>query len=110
MTTTPLPIGADGFYHPATEADVIALIEHARRNSLQVRGRGATHSVAWSIYSDPDDGTPPNRTLQQSPPPGQVNLAFDKMRGIDWIDEAEGVIEAGPGINLGWDPQDPFGV
>ncbi len=110
MTTPPIAIGADGFYHPASEEEVIALVQFARANSLQVRGRGATHSVAWSIYSDPKEGTPPNRTLQQSPPPGNVNMAFDQMRDLAWIDEANGVIEAGPGINLGWDPQDPFGV
>ncbi len=110
MPTAPIPIAADGFYHPSDEADIIALINYARAEKLQVRGRGATHSVAWSIYSDAVDGSPPNRTLQQTPPPGEVNLAFDKMRALDWIDEANGVIEAEPGINLGWDPQDPFGV
>ena len=112
MTNTPIPPGTDGFYHPASEAEVIALIQHARANGLQVRGRGATHSVAWSIYTDPVSGTPPNRTLEQTPPSGDdaINLAFDQMRALDWIDESAGVIEAEPGINLGWDPQDPFGA
>lgn len=110
MTTAPIPIGADGFYHPTNEAEVIALIIFARENSLQVRGRGASHSVAWSIYSDPVDGELPNRSLQQSPPPGEVNLAFDKMRRLDWDEKVPGLIEAEPGINLGWDPQDPFGA
>ncbi len=110
MTTGPVQIGDDGFYHPTSEADVIELITFARSNSLQVRARGASHSVAWSIYTDPVDGSLPNRSLQQSPPPGEVNLAFDKMRKIEWIDETAGLIEAEPGINLGWDPQDPFGV
>ena len=32
------------------------------------------------------------------------------MRALEWVDEAAGVIEAEPGINLGWDPEDPFGV
>lgn len=111
MTTAPFPAGADGFYHPAKESDVIALIEFARSTGKQVRGRGATHSVAWSIYTDPTDNTPRNRTLEQSPPPGdEINIAFDQMRALEWVDEANGVIEAEPGINLGWDPQDPFGV
>lgn len=110
MAATPIPLEADGFYHPSSESEVIALIQYARANALQVRGRGATHSVAWSIYTNPVDAYPPNRTLQQSPPPGEVNLAFDKMRGLEWVDIKGGVIEAGPGINLGWDPQDPFGV
>ncbi|WP_108788340.1 FAD-binding protein [Erythrobacter sp. Alg231-14] len=110
MTIETIAIGSDGFFHPSNEAEVVALIKHARAQSLQVRGRGSTHSVAWSIYTDPTDGSPPNRTLQQSPPPGEINLAFDKMRDVVWIDETNGIIEAGPGINLGWDPQDPFGV
>ncbi|MEM9500814.1 MAG: hypothetical protein AAF941_03095 [Pseudomonadota bacterium] len=111
MSGPPVPIGSDGFYHPASEADIIGLVEFARANSLQIRGRGATHSMAWSIYTDPKDGDPQNRTLQQSPPPGEaINLAFDKMRGLDWIDEASGIIEAEPGINLGYDPRDPFHV
>ncbi|MEM7666283.1 MAG: hypothetical protein AAF250_10550 [Pseudomonadota bacterium] len=111
MSGPPVPIGRDGFYHPADEADVIALVEYARANGFQIRGRGSTHSMAWSIYTDPDHGDPANRTLQQSPPPGDaINLAFDKMRGIDWIDEANGIVEAEPGINLGHDPSDPFHV
>lgn len=108
--TLPAP-GPDGLYHPASEAEVIALVEHARATGRKVRVRGSTHSVAWSIYTDPVAGSPPNRTLEQAPPPGDaINIAFDRMRALEWIDEEQGVIEAEPGINLGWDPQDPFGV
>lgn len=110
MKTTLIDQGADGLYHPASEAEVIALVNHARATGVQLRVRGSTHSVAWSIYTDPVGNTPPNRTLEQTPPPGAINIAFDKMRALDWVDEAGGVIEAEPGINLGWDPQDPFGV
>ncbi len=110
MTSTVIEPGADGLYHPATEAEVIALIALSRENGTKHRARGSTHSVAWSIYTDPVAGTPPNRTLEQAPPPGEINLAFDKMRSVDWVDEANGVVEVEPGINLGWDPQDPFGV
>ncbi|MHA7819767.1 MAG: hypothetical protein ACX930_09000 [Erythrobacter sp.] len=110
MTDRPMTPGADGLYHPASEADVIALVEHARATGRQVRVRGATHSVAWSIYTDAVGGSPPNRTLERAPPAAnEINIAFDRMRALDWIDEANGVIEAEPGINLGWDPQDPFG-
>lgn len=110
MTDTPISPGADGLYHPTTEAEVIALVKYARAHGKQVRVRGSTHSVAWSIYTDPVDGSPPNRTLEQTPPPGEINIAFDQMRALDWVEGEEGVIEAEPGINLGWDPQDPFGV
>lgn len=111
MTAMPIKPGPDGLFHPANEAEVIALVEQARALGRQVRVRGATHSVAWSIYTDPVNGTPANRTLEQSPPASdEINIAFDQMRALEWIDEANGVIEAEPGINLGWDPQDPFGV
>ena len=111
MTDKPIPIGADGLYHPCNEDEVIALVHFARASGKQLRSRGATHSVAWSIYTDPVDGSPPNRTLQQHPPGGeQINLAFDQMRGLTWKDEEAGIIEAQPGINLGHDPSDPFGV
>lgn len=111
MPTPPINAGSDGFYHPSTEADVIALILYAKTSDRQVRARGATHSVSWSIYSNPIDGNPPNRTLQQSPPLGDaINIAFDQMRAFEWIDEANGVVEVEPGINMGRDPSDPFGI
>ncbi|EAQ27839.1 hypothetical protein NAP1_09602 [Erythrobacter sp. NAP1] len=115
MTPPPIPVGSDGLFHPANEDQVIALVHYAREAGVQIRARGATHSVAWSIYTDPSSDNPRNRTLQQSPPPPkdgkrEINIAFDKMRDLKWVDANKGVIEAGPGINLGWDPQEPFGV
>ncbi|WP_298468540.1 hypothetical protein [uncultured Erythrobacter sp.] len=111
MATSHIPIGADGFYHPSSEVEVIELVKFARKQKKQIRSRGATHSVAWSIYTDPVGNIPPNRTLQQSPPPGdQINIAFDKMRAVKWIDEKNGIVESEPGINLGCDPRDPFHV
>ncbi len=111
MPTPPINAGSDGFYHPSTEADVVALILCAKTSDRQVRARGATHSVSWSIYSNPIDGNPPNRTLQQSPPLGDaINIAFDQMRAFEWIDEANGIVEVEPGINMGRDPSDPFGI
>ena len=41
-----------GFYHPASEAQVGALIRRARRESRQVRIRGSAHSVPAAIYTD----------------------------------------------------------
>lgn len=111
MNQPPVSAARDGFYHPASEGEVVALVRYARENRLKLRARGATHSVAWSIYTDPVAGDPPNRTLEQSPPATDaLNLAFDRMRAIEWVDELNGVIEVEPGINLGWDPEDPFGV
>ena len=111
MANTPIPRAADGFFHPASEADVIALVNFARENGLQLRARGATHSVGFSIYTDPVDGSPANQTLEQSPPAGpNIDLALDQMRGLTWIDPDAGIVEAQAGINLGRDPGDPFGV
>lgn len=111
MTQPPIERGSDGFFHPASEADVIALVNYARINKLQIRARGATHSIALSIYSDPVAGLPENKTLEQVPPKGSnIDIAFDKMMALDWIDETNGIVEAEAGIHLGRDPQDPFGV
>lgn len=111
MTLAANSLKIDGFYHPATEAEVIELVDLARSTGKQIRARGATHSVAWSIYTNPEHGDPPNRTLQQFPPHSDdINIAFDKMRAVEWIDSSSGIVEAEPGINLGYDPRDPFGV
>ena len=110
MTTPPIARGADGYFHPASEAEVIALVNYARANSSQIRVRGATHSAALSIFTDPVDGKPINKTLEQVPPSGDnLNLALDQLMALSWIDEAGGVVEAEAGIHLGHDPNDPFG-
>jgi hypothetical protein len=63
-----------------------------------------------SIFTDPVDGKPVNRTLNRRPPAGpNINLAMDRMNDLVWIDESAGTAEAGPGIHLGPDPYDPMG-
>ena len=110
MQSPPIARAADGFFHPAGEADVIALVNYARANKLQIRARGATHSVAFSIYTDPVDNLPPNKTLEQSPPAGpNIDMALDRMIALTWIDEPAGLVEVGAGCHLGYDPSDPFG-
>ena len=101
----------DGYYHPSTEEEVVALVQYAAANSLQIRVRGASHSTAWSIFTDPVNGKPENRTLDRLPPAGpNLDLVLDQMNGLNWIDEANGVVEAEAGIHLGADPYDPVGV
>lgn len=105
-----VPREADGYYHPASEEDVAALIQYAAANGLQIRVRGASHSTAWSIFTDPVDGRPINRTLTREPPAGpNLDLVMDRMIDLVWIDEKTGVIEVGAGIHLGPDPYDPIG-
>ncbi len=111
MATPPIARAADGYFHPASEAEVIALVNYARAAGCQIRVRGAAHSAALSIYTDPVDGKPTNKTLEQVPPAGDnLNLALDLMMALDWIDEAGGVVEAEAGVHLGHDPNDPFGA
>lgn len=103
--------GQDGYYHPKNEDEVIALVKYAAENKLQIRARGASHSTAHSIFTDPVDGAPVNMTLTTTPPTGpNMNLAMDGMIGLEWIDEANGIVEAEAGIHLGVDPYDPIGI
>ena len=96
MPTPPIARAADGYFHPASEAEVVALVNYARSNSLQIRVRGATHSVALSIYTDPVAGLPINKTLEQVPPAGDnLNLALDQMIALDWI-----VAQVDPGFGF----------
>jgi D-arabinono-1,4-lactone oxidase len=103
--------GIDGYYHPKNEDEVIALVKYAASNKLKIRARGASHSTAHSIFTDPIDGKPENRTLIRTPPSGpDLNLAMDRLAALDWTDEAHGIVEAEAGIHLGWDPYDAIGV
>ncbi len=100
---------ADGFYHPAEEAELVALVKAAYRDGRQLRVRGAAHSVAHATYTDPLNALP-NRVEQQSPPAGEnVNVMLDRY--ADWRvkDEARKLVEADAGIHLGADPSDPTG-
>lgn len=102
--------GDDGYYHPRNESEVTALVKYAVANALQIRVRGASHSTAWSIFTDPVGGLPENRTLTRHPPAGSnLDLSLDKINDLQWIDEANGIAEAGAGIHLGADPYNPLG-
>lgn len=106
-----IPKGNDGYYHPKNEEEVIALVKYAATNKLLIRARGASHSTAHSIFTDPVDGKPVNMTLTTTPPAGpNLNLAMDGMIALDWIDKDNGIVEAEAGIHLGVDPYDPIGT
>lgn len=100
----------DGFYYPSTEAEIIQLVKRAHDENLQLRVRGAAHSIAWAIYTDPGEGEPPvpNKVSIQDPPAGpNINIMLDRYFGLEWVDEAAGVVEVEAGIHLGGDPYDP---
>ncbi|UQA57364.1 D-arabinono-1,4-lactone oxidase [Polyangium aurulentum] len=94
----PIPIGSDGYYHPATEAELVSLVQWAHDGDRQLRVRGATHTF-------------PNRAIFTDRDPGaselDVNVMLDKYRAIRWIDEARGIVEVEAGCNLSINPYDP---
>ena len=71
----------DGFYHPETEEQIICLVKKAYDEGLQIRVRGATHSIAHAIYTDPGAGDKPipNKISVEEPPEGpNINIMLDK--------------------------------
>lgn len=82
--------GRDGFYHPTTEAQIVALVMKAYAEGLQVRCRGASHSIAWAIYTDQGAGDKPvpNKVSEQHPPQGpNINIMLDQYYKLTWCDE-----------------------
>ena len=101
---------ADGFRHPSSEAELIALVKAAAREGRQLRVRGSAHSPSHAVYTDPA-GDEPNRVERQTPPPGSnVNVMLDRYRGWSVRDEGRKLVEAEAGIHLGADPSDPTGT
>jgi hypothetical protein len=112
LSTLP-PKGEDGFYHPTTENEIVALVKKASEENLEIRCRGAAHSMSRAIYTDPGQGEQPlpNEVSEQKPPKGpNLNVMFDKYMSLTWIDEKKGIIEVEAGIHLGYDPEDPTGT
>ncbi|HEX8694153.1 MAG TPA: D-arabinono-1,4-lactone oxidase [Longimicrobium sp.] len=102
-----IPKGADGFYHPSSEEELAALVAYGYQNGLEVRARGAAHSVACAIYADPCPLSE-NHVEQQSPPPGpNLNLMLDRYIGMEVYDRERRLVIADAGIHLGKDPSDP---
>lgn len=102
-----MPAEADGFRHPSSEAELIALVKAAAAEGRQLRVRGAAHSPSHAIYTDPV-GDALNQVDQQAPPPGpNYNVMLDRYRGWEVRDEGRRLVEAQAGINLGADPSDP---
>ncbi len=100
----------DGYYHPASEAELVALVRRAYREGRELRVRGAAHSVSHAVYTDPLDGIA-NHVEQQTPPPGpNFDVMLDRYRGWRVTDEARRLVEVDAGIHLGADPSDPTGT
>ncbi|CAN5372057.1 hypothetical protein BH09BAC3_BH09BAC3_12810 [soil metagenome] len=98
----------DGFYHPTTEQEIVYLIKKAVKGKLQIRCKGAAHSLSHAIYAGP--ATYPNRVSLPGPPDSNdINIMLDCYSKLTWLDEKEGVIEVESGIHLGEDPNNLSG-
>ncbi|NIY13694.1 MAG: FAD-binding protein, partial [Nitrospinaceae bacterium] len=87
-----------GFYHPASEEEVTALVNYARQEGKQLRVRGSAHSVAKAIYTD--------SFKNMETPETEINIVLDRMIDVTFDDSRKEVtVEAG--CHMGEDPEDP---
>jgi len=91
---------SNGLYHPASESDIIDLINYAVQNKRQVRVRGAAESVSNAVYTDGYTGQAGS---------SNINIELDQLRTVT-PDKATMQVTVGGGCNLGFDPFDPSGV
>lgn len=94
--------GRDGFFHPASEEGLVALVRQCRREGRKLRVRGSAHSVSGAIYSD---NAPRGRRKN-----GQdFDVMLDRYAGISFDDDrCQVTVQAG--CHLGFDPRDPTGT
>ena len=101
----PLPTREpDGCYHPATEAELAALVRHAREAGGQLRVMGSTHSVWRAIVTDRFNGP--------STPPGEFTVVLDRYvkvfeAAIDPADPRGRLVEVQAGCHIGLAPARP---
>jgi hypothetical protein len=86
---------------------LVELVKRAYHEGRQLRVRGAAHSPAHAIYTDPAAGVS-NQVDEQQPPAGNgINVMLDRYRGWRITDRANRLVEVDAGIHLGIDPSDP---
>ncbi len=88
----------NGLYHPATEDDIVELIQYAIAQKLQVRVRGAAESADGAVFTDAD--TTGNVFGKY------INMELNNLRSVT-IDKSTMQVTVGGGCNLGFDPFDP---
>lgn len=104
---------ADGYHHPASEAELVELVKLAADEKRKLRVRGSAHSVSHAIYADPLDPLDgiPNTVSWQTPPASDaIHVMLDRYRGWRVLDHDKMLVEADAGIHLGADPSDPTGT
>lgn len=98
--------GADGFYHPATEEQLRALVQHAYENDgTQLRVLGSTHSVDAAVYTDGFTGP----TTPASRMDVLLDLYVSVTITVDAADPRYAVAECEAGAHLGQCPYPPAG-
>ncbi len=78
----------DDLYHPTCEDDIICLVKKAYAERLQIRVRGAAHSVAWWIYTDPG----PAAKSKEEPRVWRMSTQFRPSHGTSCKRLPEGVL------------------
>ena len=105
-----IPAEADGFRHPASEAELVALVKAAAQEGRQLRVRGSAHSPSHAIYTDPA-GDEPNRVERQPPASGRQRQRDARpLPRLARPRRGRKLVEADAGIHLGADPSDPTGT
>lgn len=85
--------GTDGFFHPASEDELRALILEARSSGRKLRVRGAGHSEPGAYQADA----------------GDIEVLLDRMIDVQF-DDASLCVTVQAGCHLGVDPEDPSGT
>jgi D-arabinono-1,4-lactone oxidase len=101
--------GADGFFHPANEDEIVGLIQRANRENLKIRVRGSGHSVWQAIFTDnfqPNAGGTGGIDIMLDQLSFDKNDINDKVK----IDAKKMTVIVKAGCHLGQDPYDPAGV
>lgn len=95
--------GSDGYYHPASEEELRALILLARAEKKQLRVRGSAHSFPKAIYTDGRNQSPLTND--------DFDVLLDKHCAVTWHelpnDPGHALVEVAAGCHLGLDPHDP---
>jgi FAD/FMN-containing dehydrogenase len=95
--TTPVR-ARDGYFHPSTEEELIALVAQAAARRVPLRVRGAAHSIPAAIYSD-------HRLAGHI---GAFDVVLDRFARVVFDDERLQVtVESG--CRLGEDAREPSG-
>jgi len=93
-----IELGADGYYHPTHEKEVVALINRARRMTSSIRVRGSGHSVPPAIGTDGRDASG-----------AAIDVLLDRFIRVRFDDDKMQVT-AQAGCHLGRDPRDHTGT